>query len=146
MTLERCMSYRAQEGAWIFPPDVADTRGSKHPFAGRRRWRTLNTYMKISAACMFAALLAIAPTAVAYADSQDDQFRAALSAQGIPEAPDQLIAAAHTVCDNWGSPFAAYNQFTLMGLGLNVGQRQQFYLDAFRAYCPEKMPVGFPTG
>ena len=57
--------------------------------------------MKISV-CMFGALLAIAlvPTAVAHADTTDDNYLNALAVRGTTGQPDQLIAAGHAACDN----------------------------------------------
>jgi hypothetical protein len=38
-----------------------------------------------------------------------DQFQHSIAAQGIQGPPDQLIAAGHAACDNWGQPGALYS-------------------------------------
>jgi len=100
--------------------------------------------MKRSAVCMFAALLAIAlvPTAVAHGYSADNQFLSAVAALGITGAPDQLIAAAHTVCDNiGGGPWLGMSPQMAQSLsaGVPYGMLTQFFVAAGRAYCPDKL-------
>ena len=88
----------------------------------------------------FAALL-LAP--LAHADSHDNQFLSAVAALGITAPSDQLIAAAHTVCDvmGGGGGFLGYVpvQNQLLGMGVPSGQIQQVYVAAGRAYCPDKL-------
>ncbi|MGH3968155.1 MAG: DUF732 domain-containing protein [Mycobacterium sp.] len=85
-------------------------------------------------------LIALSP--IAHADSQDDQFLSAVAALGITGPADQLIAAAHTACDqaigsgpslNFGPMSQAINA------GVPYGQMTQFYVAAGRAYCPDKL-------
>jgi hypothetical protein len=83
--------------------------------------------------------LSLAPAA--HADSQDDQFLSAVAALGINGAPDQLIAAAHAVCDMWGSGQPAYLGVLgqAVAAGVPYGQTHQFYVAAGRAYCPDRL-------
>jgi hypothetical protein len=91
-----------------------------------------------------AALLALPVNATliaegrAYADTQDDQDLAVLSAQGIPGALDQTIATGHASCANYGSPALVKQMAGLMAQGLSNGQAQDVILDGLKAYCPEK--------
>jgi hypothetical protein len=65
----------------------------------------------------------------AYADSRDDQYIAALPAQGIPGAPDQTIAAGHAACVNYGRPVLVAQMTGLMAQGLSNVQAQDVILD-----------------
>lgn len=91
--------------------------------------------------CMFGALLAIAlvPTAVAQADTRDDQFLATLSALGISGDPATLIAAGHAACDNYGGPALVAQMTGLMAQGYSNVQASNIQLAGIRAYCPEKI-------
>jgi hypothetical protein len=65
-----------------------------------------------------------------YADSRDDQYIAALPAQGIPGAPDQTIAAPGTPpARNYGGPVLVAQMTGLMAQGLSNVQAQDVILD-----------------
>ena len=81
---------------------------------------------------------ALATTAVAHAESQDDQFLALVSAQGIPGAPEQLIAAGRTACDNYGSYTLLRQMYALREGGISEDQASKVILDGIKVYCPEK--------
>jgi hypothetical protein len=81
---------------------------------------------------------ALATTAVAHADDQDDQFLALVSAQDIPGAPEQLIGAGRAACDNYGSYTLLAEQFDLRGRGLSEDQAYKVIWDGIKAYCPER--------
>jgi hypothetical protein len=81
---------------------------------------------------------ALATTAVAHADSQDDQFVALVSAQGIPGAPEQWIAAGRAACHNYGSYTLLAEQYNLTERGLSQDQAYNVIWDGIKAYCPEK--------
>ena len=55
---------------------------------------------------------------VAHADSQDDQYLAALAGRGITGPTDQLIADGRVACDNYGTPGLVGQTFGLEGRGL----------------------------
>jgi Protein of unknown function (DUF732) len=98
-----------------------------------------------------AAVLAIVPTAVAHADSVDDQYLTLLQSHGITGAPDQLIADGHQTCDAYSqgafgigiSPRTAALlklQNDLAAQGFSPHDMSQLTLDARRVYCPEYAP------
>ena len=92
--------------------------------------------------CAVMAVAALFLTPLAHADSQDDQFLSAVAALGITGAPDQLIAAAHTVCDNiGGGPWLGMSPQMAQSLsaGVPYGMLTQFFVAAGRAYCPDKL-------
>lgn len=74
----------------------------------------------------------------AHADTQDDRFLALVPAQSIPGAPDQLVAAGHAACDNYGSTDLAVPMTSLMAQGLSNVQASNVHLDGINSYCPEK--------
>jgi hypothetical protein len=65
-------------------------------------------------------LIALVPTAVGHADTQDDRYLAALSSQGITGPPDQLIADGHAACDNIGTPGLAAQHAGLIARGCPI--------------------------
>jgi len=79
----------------------------------------------------------VALPAAARADTTDDAFMNAITAQGIPGARDQLIADAHQACDAQGPGIVGLS-YQLMGQGLTSSQAANVILDGYRAYCPEK--------
>jgi hypothetical protein len=81
---------------------------------------------------------ALATTAVAHADDQDDQFLALVSAQSIPGAPEQLIAAGRAACDNYGSYTLLAQMYRLRERELSQDQAYKVIWDGVKAYCPEK--------
>jgi hypothetical protein len=81
---------------------------------------------------------ALATTAVAHADDQDDQFVAMLSAQNIPGAPEELIASGRAACDNYGNYTLFVQEHRLMEWGLSQDQADKVISDGIKAYCPEK--------
>jgi hypothetical protein len=104
-----------------------------------------------------AAAAVLVATAIAHADSPDDQFLGLLSKDGLNVGPpDQMIAIAHERCDDDGlsrsgvfllrvgeqpSPFMVaitkiYTQ--LESRGLTTAQVGQFMWDAITVYCPDK--------
>jgi hypothetical protein len=85
------------------------------------------------------ALLAAAltTTPVAHADSQDDEFLALVSAQGIPGVPEQLIASGRAACDNYGSYTLIDQVYRLRrDRGLSEDQASKVIWDGVKAYCP----------
>lgn len=86
------------------------------------------------------AMVMLAVPAFAHADSQDDSFLKAVSSRGITAPPDQLIAAAHAICDVVGTPAALGPMTNLMAAGLSPQQAGEVMLDGTRAYCPNKNP------
>lgn len=98
------------------------------------------TFKRITlAAACFAAVSLMHP-AHASADARDDQFLAALSAQGISAAPDQLTSFAHTMCDVGGGMGAIGPQYGLMAsAGLSPQQVASVVVAAYRTYCPAKL-------
>ncbi len=89
---------------------------------------------------MFSAVLAaaLATTAVAHADDQDDQFLAMVSAQSIPAAPDELIASGRAACANYGSYHLLVQEVRLREWGLSQEQAYNVIVDGVKVYCPEK--------
>jgi Protein of unknown function (DUF732) len=104
-----------------------------------------------------AAAAVLVATAVAHADSLDDQFLAKLSQDGMNVgSPDQLIGVAHERCDDADLPrtglfiprFGAQpgpylaaigNIYTeLESQGMTSGQVVVFMQDAMTVYCPDK--------
>jgi hypothetical protein len=94
--------------------------------------------LTISATLICAVLLA----PQAHATTQDDQFLRSVAGQGIQGPPDQLIAAGHAACDNWGQPMALYSQrLGLQGqFGLSVDQAAGLMWSGVHAYCPDGKP------
>jgi hypothetical protein len=86
----------------------------------------------------------LASAAVAHADAQDDRYLAALTANGITGPPDQLISDGHAACDNYGGPGLVAQTIGLEGRGMFNIQASNLIIDGVRAYCPEKLPAGFP--
>jgi hypothetical protein len=103
------------------------------------------------------AAAVLVATAIAHADSPDDQFLGLLSRDGLNVGPpDQMIAIAHERCDDDGlsrsglyippfgraaSPFmVAMTKINseLQSQGLTVAQVGQFMRDAITVYCPDK--------
>jgi hypothetical protein len=98
-------------------------------------------FSQSKAGYVLSALLAaaLATTAVAHADSQDDAFLALVSAQGIPGAPEQLIANGRAACDNYGSySLVAQMYRPRRDRGLSEDQASKVIWDGVKAYCPEK--------
>ncbi|ORW09044.1 DUF732 domain-containing protein [Mycobacterium kyorinense] len=105
--------------------------------------------MKIYA---LAALLAIAvaPTAVAHADSADDTFLKALADQGITGDPAELVAAGRGVCDNVSGLATTLPKWSkapalgpVMGaLNLSLFQAEFVVSAAESAYCPQYLGLG----
>lgn len=92
------------------------------------------------AASLTAATLALCGPAGA--DTQDDQFLAALAAQGITGQPDQLIAAAHNMCDVAGGMGAIGPFYRLLASqSLSPMQASAVFAAGAQAYCPEKSAV-----
>jgi hypothetical protein len=105
---------------------------------------------------LVAAAAVLTATAIAHADSSDDQFLGSLSRDGLNVGPpDQAIAIAHQRCRANGlsqrsnyfhwrfgggvSPFMTeltniVNE--LHSQGLSTPQAEQFLQDAITAYCP----------
>jgi Protein of unknown function (DUF732) len=109
-------------------------------------WREIS--VKLFAFISVAALtITVAPTGVAHADAADDRFVANLADQGITGDPNQLVAEAHTVCDDVaGSHLAtsAPGLTNVPALGpvlgdLHLGLFQaKFFINASEsAYCPQ---------
>jgi hypothetical protein len=97
------------------------------------------TCNKLLAVALICAVL-LAPQA--HATTQDDQFLRSVAAQGIQGLPDQLIAAGHAACDNWGQTMALYSQrLGLQGqFGLSVDQAAGLMWAGVHAYCPDGKP------
>jgi hypothetical protein len=104
--------------------------------------------MKFVVLSSFVALaISVAPPAVARADTADDRFVGVLADQGITGDPNQLVAEAHTVCDDVaGSHLAtsAPGLTNVPALGpvlgdLHLGLFQaKFFINASEsAYCPQ---------
>jgi hypothetical protein len=80
---------------------------------------------------------ALATTAVAHADSQDDAFLALVSAQGIPGVPEQLIASGRAACVNYGSYTLVDQVYRLRrDRGLSEDQASKVIWDGVKVYCP----------
>jgi Protein of unknown function (DUF732) len=109
---------------------------------------------------VFAAAAAVlVATAIAHADTADDQFLGLLSRDGLNVGPpDKVIAIAHDRCDDDGlsrygffnplfgghpSPFnSAVSKLyaDLQSQGLTTAQADQFMRDAITVYCPTANP------
>jgi Protein of unknown function (DUF732) len=99
------------------------------------------TGFKLSRLAICVALSTVMSTfpAFAHADSQDDQFLAAVHSQGISGDPVQLIAFAHSMCDVYGTPAAIGPQYGLMATQrLSPQQVAYVAIDGVKVYCPEK--------
>jgi Protein of unknown function (DUF732) len=81
---------------------------------------------------------ALATTAVAHADDEDDQFLAMVSAQGIPGAPEELMASGRAACDNYGNYTLLVQEYRLQERGLSLDQAHKVVSDGIKAYCPDK--------
>jgi Protein of unknown function (DUF732) len=81
---------------------------------------------------------ALATTAVAHADDQDDQFLAMVSAQSIPGVPEELMASGRAACDNYGNYTLPVQEYRLMERGLSQDQAYKVIADGIKAYCPDK--------
>jgi Protein of unknown function (DUF732) len=98
--------------------------------------------MKTVLLAIAAMLIALPP--IAQADTQDDQFLAALSADGIQAAPDQLFGDGHATCNAFDYPIdigingPTANALMLQAHGLSPAQVRPFMHDALKAYCPDK--------
>ena len=89
------------------------------------------------AVCLASSGLAL--PAVAAADAQDDQFLAAVAAQGITADPAQLISAAHNMCNVVGGMGAAAPFYRLMASqSLSPMQASAVFTAGANAYCPDK--------
>ncbi len=86
------------------------------------------------------AILACAP--IAYADSAESKFLAALSSQGVTGDQGQLLADGRAACDNYGGPGLVGQMAALEGRGLSNVQAQNIIVDGVRAFCPERSPLG----
>src|SRR5687768_14203701 len=111
-------------------------------WGGRRRGLMR---MLITVACVLAASVLLG-SGIAQADSADEQYLAALSAQGITGDPGQLIAEGRAACNNYGGPALVGQMTALMGRGMTSVQASNLVLVGMRAYCPEKIPAGMPLG
>lgn len=102
-----------------------------------------------------AATAVLVAAAVAHADTQDDQFLALLSNDGLNVGPpDRMIAIAHERCDKEGLSRSEWYNFRfggqpspwrvamskiaaeLQSLGLAANQVRPFMQDAINVYCP----------
>ena len=91
----------------------------------------------LALAATITTAFALAP--VAAADDQDDQFLAALAAQGIIGNPAQLIAEGHTACDHFGTPQQTRDAIFLMGQGLSHHQAGTLISAGLLFFCPDKL-------
>ncbi|OBG65986.1 DUF732 domain-containing protein [Mycobacterium sp. E3339] len=103
------------------------------------------------AVAVFAASGLLLSVGVAYADSADDRFVAALSSQGIPGDRGVLISVAHQFCDAQSLPRVGIGMpspYTmqlhnlrdqLFRQGLSQLQTDQLASDAAAAYCPDRL-------
>ena len=97
----------------------------------------LRLFIAVLAAVLAASALALPCTA--HADAQDDQFLAAVAAQGITADPEQLIAAAHTMCNVAGGMGAVGPFYRLMASqSLSPIQASAVFTAGANAYCPDK--------
>ena len=94
----------------------------------------------IAAAVLIA--FAVMPLSIAHADGADDQFLAALAAQGITGDNAALIAQGRAACDNYGSAAIVGQSLAMLGMGLNNMQASQVITDGWHIYCPGKSGVG----
>ena len=89
------------------------------------------------AVCLASSVLALPP--VAAADAQDDQFLAAVAAQGITADPEQLISAARNMCNVVGGMGAVAPFYRLMASqSLSPVQASAVFTAGANAYCPDK--------
>ena len=106
-------------------------------------------FRKIFALCVVATMPAVTPPAAAHADAADDQFVAALNAQGVPGDRGAEIAIAHRWCDSQNlsrfalgmvSPWEVAMQTVsadASAQGITPGpQATDFWTAARDAYCP----------
>jgi hypothetical protein len=84
---------------------------------------------KLAIASALACATLLAPQA--HATTQDDQYLQALAAQGISGDPGQLIAAGHTICDNWVGGSRGAHPWGIYGEKLTI--MQQFALSDAQA-------------
>lgn len=103
---------------------------------------TLPSRNRRNAAALLAACLtssALSLSAVAGADPQDDQFLAAVAAQGITADPEQLISAAHNMCNVVGGMGAIGPFYKLIASqSLSPVQASAVFTAGANAYCPDK--------
>lgn len=110
------------------------------------RWFEFRTALAL---CVAAAMPALTPVAAAHADANDDQFVAALDAQGMPGDRGTEISIAHRWCDSQNlsrfslgmvSPWQVAMQTVsadASAQGITPGpQETGFWTAARDAYCP----------
>jgi hypothetical protein len=85
---------------------------------------------------------ALAP--VAAADSQEDQFLAALAAQGVFGDPGLLIAEGREACDHFGTPQQTRDAIFLMGQGFSHHQAGTLISAGLLFFCPDKLVPPLP--
>ena len=91
----------------------------------------------LMAICLASSVLGL--PAVASADVQDDQFLAAVAAQGITGDPEQLISAARNMCNVVGGMGAVAPFYRLMASqSLSPVQASAVFAAGANAYCPDK--------
>ncbi len=92
-----------------------------------------------AAALLTLAAIGLAP--IAHADT-DAEFLQAVAAKGIQGPPDQLIAAGHAACDNWGHVWALYGvRLNIQQqLGISDTQAAAVMWAGIHAYCPQNSP------
>jgi hypothetical protein len=96
-----------------------------------------NAAAALLAGCLTSSALVL-PT-VAGADPQDDQFLAAVAAQGITADPEQLISAALNMCNVVGGMGAVGPFYRLMASqSLSPVQASAVFTAGANAYCPDK--------
>jgi len=84
------------------------------------------------------AAIAVCSAAPAHADGQDDQFLAAVAAQGIHADPVVLMTAGRSICNGVGTPAALPVFYGLQMQGLAPPQVSNFLMAGVRTYCPDK--------
>jgi hypothetical protein len=116
--------------------NVAPARVTKYT----TKRKTINKVMiRAGWPLILAAGIAVCSTAPAHADSQDDQFLAAVSALGINGDPGPLTNAGRSICDSVGTPAAIPVFFGLQAQeGLTPPQVSNVLMAGVRSYCPEK--------
>ena len=93
------------------------------------------------ASCAILSLAMLTIPAIAHADSQDDQFVAAVAGRGFHIPRDQLVGYGHSMCDVMGTPMGLRPELNLMATqGLSPQQVFTVTMDGVRAYCPDKNP------
>ena len=102
-------------------------------------WPASFSFMRYALALAATITTAFALAPVAAADAQDDQFLAALAAQGITGDPAQLIAEGHTACDHFGTPQQTRDAIFLMGQGFSHHQAGTLISAGLLFFCPDKL-------